>query len=493
MEEDLLKDLPPQSLDITTSRGGFTCCVPGCFNNSKKDQTLSFYRIPKDKTLRKAWLHKISRKDFRPTDGHRVCSDHFVGGKKTYMNNIPLIVPKTLNAVQPKPRQTMASLGIRGKLLVDEQPQHEDMQEGSQECGSESQISRYIEEISHLQQKIRDMEACHKNQIDMLQREICELKKNSFSIQNAKENKEMLHFYTGLPDNETFEILFNYLGPAVNNLVYCGSNTAGDKINSETYVKRGPKRALSPRQELFIVLSRLRCGLLEQDLAFRLGISAAHVSRISTTWIDFLHSRFRALPVWAPRQKIDETMPKCFKESYPSTRVIVDCTELFIEQPSSLRSQSITYSSYKHHNTAKGLIGIAPSAAVTFVSDLFAGRVSDKKATKMSGLYQLLQAGDSIMADRGFDLDSDLPSGVSLNIPAFMNGKDQLDICDETETRRIVSVRIHVERAIARIKSFRILKTVLPISMAPDLNKIWVICCYLINFLPPIVIENELE
>ena len=103
MEKDLLKDLSPQSLDLTTSRGGFTFCVPGCFKYSKKDQTLSFYRIPKDKTLRKAWLHKISRKDFRPTDGHRVYTDHFVGGKKTYMNNIPLIVPKTLNAVQPKP------------------------------------------------------------------------------------------------------------------------------------------------------------------------------------------------------------------------------------------------------------------------------------------------------------------------------------------------------------------------------------------------------
>ena len=111
----------------------------------------------------------------------------------------------------------------------------------------------------------------------------------------------------------------------------------------------------------------------------------------------------------------------------------------------------------------------------------------------MSGLYQLLQAGDSIMADRGFDLDSDLPPGVSLNIPAFMNGKDQLDSFDETEARQIAVVRIHVEMAIARIKSFRILTTVLPISMAPDLNRIWVICCYLINFLPPIVIENELK
>ena len=490
LEEDKLKNLSPQSLDLATARGGFTCCVPGCFSNSKKDKALSFYRIPKDKKLRKAWLHKISRKDFRPTDGHRVCSDHFVGGKKTYMNNIPLVVPRTLKAAQSKPRQTMASLGIRGELFVDDKP-HVEIQERSQECGTDSQTSSYLEEIFFLKRKILDMEACHQNEIDMLQQEIRELKKNRFSIENAKENKEMLHFYTGLPDYDTFEILFNYLGPAVKYLAYFGSNTAGEKINSETYVKRGPKRALSPQQELFIVVSRLRCDLLEKDLAFRLGISVAHVSRICATWIDFLHSRFRALPIWAPRQTVDETMPECFKESYPNTRVIVDCTELFIEQPSSLRSQSITYSSYKHHNTAKGLIGIAPSAAVTFVSDLFAGRVSDRKATKMSGLYKLLQAGDSIMADRGFDLDSDLPPGVNLNIPAFMNGRDQLDILDETETRRIASVRIHVERAIARIKSFRILKTTFPISMASDLNKIWVICCYLINFLPPIVVEKK--
>ena len=78
----------------------------------------------------------------------------------------------------------------------------------------------------------------------------------------------------------------------------------------------------------------------------------------------------------------------------------------------------------------------------------------------MSGLYKPLQAGDSIMPDRGFDLHSDLPPGVYLNISTFstfVNGKDQLDIFDENETRCIASVKIHVERAIARIKSFRIL------------------------------------
>ena len=118
--------------------------------------------------------------------------------------------------------------------------------------------------------------------------------------------------------------------------------------------------------------------------------------------------------MWAPRKTVDETMPECFRESYLNICVIVNCTELFIEQPSSLRSESIAYSSYKHHNTAKSLIRTAPSAVVTFVSDLLAGRVSDRKATRMSGLYKLLQTGGSIMADRGFDLESHLQPGVFL-------------------------------------------------------------------------------
>ena len=64
------------------SGGGFTCCVPGCFTNSKRDTHLSFYVFPKEKNLRRRWLHSISRKNFKPTTGHRVCSLHFRGGKK---------------------------------------------------------------------------------------------------------------------------------------------------------------------------------------------------------------------------------------------------------------------------------------------------------------------------------------------------------------------------------------------------------------------------
>ena len=81
----------------------------------------------------------------------------------------------------------------------------------------------------------------------------------------------------------------------------------------------------------------------------------------------------------------------------------------------------------------------------------------EKKRTKECGIYDLLQTGDIVMADKGFDIDDDLSPGISLGIPAFMNGKEQLNLNEATETRHIAAVRIHVDRAIARVKSFIIL------------------------------------
>ena len=128
--------------------------------------------------------------------------------------------------------------------------------------------------------------------------------------------------------------------------------------------------------------------------------------------------------------------------------MIIDATEVFIQQPSLPELQQRMFSSYKNHNnTFKALIGISPSGAATFVSKLYPGNISDKELTRQSGLLDLLEHGNSIMADRGFDIMDDLvPRGVKLNIPPFLRGKSQLDQRELIETRRIASLRIHVER-----------------------------------------------
>ena len=72
-------------------------------------------------------------------------------------------------------------------------------------------------------------------------------------------------------------------------------------------------------------------------------------------------------------------------------------------------------------------------------------------------------------------------------IPSFAAGGRQLSRKKVTTTRRIASVRIHVERAIERLKNFRILQGVMPLSLLQQADSILLVCAALCNLLPPLV------
>jgi hypothetical protein len=114
----------------------------------------------------------------------------------------------------------------------------------------------------------------------------------------------------------------------------------------------------------------------------------------------------------------------------PDTRIILDATEITVETPSSLTQQSMSYSSYKQRNTLKGLIGLSPSLAVSFVSQLYTGSISDREITIRSGVLDLpYDKGDCIMADKGFTIgDLVEAKGLKLNLPPFLRDKGAL-IC----------------------------------------------------------------
>lgn len=84
-------------------------------------------------------------------------------------------------------------------------------------------------------------------------------------------------------------------------------------------------------------------------------------------------------------------------------------------------------SSYKHHHTVKLLIGITPQGVISFISNSWGGRVSDKYITEQCGILNKLLLGDIVLADRGFDIaDSVAIQQACLHIPAFTKGKAQL-------------------------------------------------------------------
>ena len=86
---------------------------------------------------------------------------------------------------------------------------------------------------------------------------------------------------------------------------------------------------------------------------------------------------------------MNSTMPEDFKKEYGSTRVIIDCTEVRCTMPSSLHLNGELFSSYKHHTTLKGLIGITPGGAISFISQLYTGSISDREIVIPSGLLEL--------------------------------------------------------------------------------------------------------
>lgn len=303
-----------------------------------------------------------------------------------------------------------------------------------------------------------------------------------FRLENIQHDDTLVRFYTGFKSFMVLLAFFDFLGPVVEHLNYWGTK--------EGVRQRSRKRKLDPRNQFFLTLVKLKLNLKLTDLAYRFGLSKSMVSRYITTWICFLYQHFKELD-WMPAvDQVLGTLPSIFRKKYPTTYAIIDGSEVFIETPSDLHMQSSTWSQYKHHNMVKFLVACTPNGAICYISPVFVGAVSDVELTRTSGILTSLQdkPGISIMADRGFTIKDMLKElNIDLNIPPFMEGRQQLP-AEEVETgRTIASLRIHVERAIGRIKSFSILKGVIPLSMARITNQIVCVCAFLANFQPTLV------
>ncbi|XP_065901415.1 uncharacterized protein [Dysidea avara] len=342
-----------------------------------------------------------------------------------------------------------------------------------------------------------DTEDTDYSSVDYLKAQVAELseqlaktqakyEKSLFRLANIKEDDGLVSFYTGFPDYNTLLTFYNII--LESDAKVMRQWRGGESKESYNDVKTGRDYKLPLFEQLFLTLVRLRLNDPELDLAIRFGLSQSCVSRIIATWINLLYHSLKGLERFPPWHIVQKYMPVAFKEQYPNTRLVIDCTEFGIERPSSLVTQATTFSSYKNKNTVKVMIGIIPSGAVVFVSPTYEGSISDKKLVEQSGLLDKLEVGDEIMADKGFDIQDLLaPLGVKLNIPPFLSSNSQFSSEDVMRTRKIAKLRIHVERAIGRIKEFRILQSPICATMWDSINEIIYICAMLCNFSPPLV------
>ena len=303
-----------------------------------------------------------------------------------------------------------------------------------------------------------------KSKLEKANQRIESLQKQMFTVDRFRGDDSSIKFYTGFPNWDTFDAVFKYLNPGnegqnisywVSKLNLNVSAAVYEGESEELIRKRGRSRSLRPIDEFFAVMCRLRQGFAEEHLAHLFQVSLSTISQIFITWINFMYLKLGQINIWLTRGEVNETMLEDFKQKYSSTRVIIDCTEVRCQLPSSLHLNGELFSNYKHHTTLKGFIGISPGGAITFISQLYTGSISDREIVVRSGLLDLpFQEKDSIMADKGFTIQDLLPLGVSLNIPPFLGSSAQMPANVVVRTQEIASIRIHDERAINKIKNF---------------------------------------
>ena len=295
------------------------------------------------------------------------------------------------------------------------------------------------------------------SQVEFLKAENCKLKLSMFSVKMIAGSDSSTQFYTGLPSCSVFLHLYTFLTPHVT-----------------------PSNCLPLDEEFLLVLVKFRLNLMLQDVATRFSISLRSASLVFQKWLDVMFVCLRFLISWPNREVVRRNMSRLFKELYPNCVVIIDCSEVFIE----------TSSNYKKHNTIKFLIGITPCVSVSFLSQCWGGRVSDKNLTQECGFLNMLQQGDVVLADRGFTIEDVALCGAKLEIPAFTRGKKQFSQYDVEKSKQLSAVRIHVERIIGTLKNrYTIMKGPLATKLLKhrgdekfaSIDKIIVVCSALTN------------
>ena len=298
--------------------------------------------------------------------------------------------------------------------------------------------------------------------------------KGLITIEKIHDDNSQIAMMTGLENYGKFRIILETLGPAAYRLQYRWSQSV----------------ILSVENQFLLTLMKLRKHYSNQELAMFFAVSEKTVSNIFCTWINFMYHQWQELDIWPSKDLVAYFTPMDFNEQFPKTRIIVDATEIPINKPKAPEAQQKTWSSYKNQNTLKVLAGCTPGGLVNYLSPAYGGSASDRLLCERSPLMTRCDPGDSIMSDKGFNVqDLFAPYDITLNLPTFMTGKNQLPPQALAKDRKIASKRVLIERIIGLAKTYKILTAQLTDNETSMGTQIIFTCFMLCNFRGCIVPE----
>lgn len=314
-------------------------------------------------------------------------------------------------------------------------------------------------------------------------------KSSTFSIEDIIDNVKLIKYYTGF-SKQAFLRIYNFLVPDENSPIF--EYVGIEKLKEVTNI--------SLMNQLLLTLCKLQNDFDLIDIGYRFATTEHKAGVIFNTWVSYMHLCFSELSTWPDREEIRKRMPADYSQDFPHTFAILDCTEIKTRKPVSPTVQSHTYSDCKISNKLKAIVAVDPRGSVLYTSSLISGSVSDEELFEKCGLKEKLlqliecghlKPGDGLMADKGFHIENSVQDiGLQLNISHFASTGEQRSKTDVLLTREVTKHRVHVECAIHRIKSFKILSNKFQVEHMSTINQIWNVCAFLSNFMPLCIQES---
>lgn len=247
------------------------------------------------------------------------------------------------------------------------------------------------------------------------------------------------------------------------------------------------------RKKVVLVLTKLKLNISFACLSVIFDYSPSSCTKYFYTVLHLLALALKPVVYWPTKDAILANMPKCF-DKYKNTRVILDCTEIKVQKCKCLKCRIRTYSHYKGSHTLKILIGITPAGTISFVSNAYGGRATDKAIFLKENVISKCDPHDAIMVDKGFMIENECAENfLKLIRPPFLKKKNQFSKEEAEQTADIARARVHVERAIQRIKLFNILNDQIEWFIIPHINDVINVICALVNLSPPILAVNKFD
>ncbi|XP_017290459.1 uncharacterized protein LOC108247086 [Kryptolebias marmoratus] len=285
-------------------------------------------------------------------------------------------------------------------------------------------------------------------------------------------------YFTRFPSKCVFSVFWTAIEPTASRLVYWSRSGL---VKEEDDFDSRLQRKLPLIDEFFMFCMHLSLGQKEGVLARTFGLSLTRVNQILITWANYLYLLLGSIGIWMTQIQVRQAIPFKLLQHCHNVRVIVASTEIGCENQGTDTVCSEKPSGHTNVTRYRALIGVAPCGSITFASKLFPGFMSNEELVRVSGILDLLQPGDQLIADKDFDIEKLLEdTGVKLlKFPS--KRRCPIEMMD-LKARIIDRLLALAKRAVRRVKEYQILNSPIPLSFAETLNQIWSCCCMMANY-----------